>query len=56
MLHLTATGTTDPDARDFRIMRNDGNGWRYAGDFTLRLSEVPDLIAELTEWVDDTRS
>jgi len=53
MLQLTTYGTPDPGAKKFRVMRHDGHRWLYAGDFTLSLSELPELIAELTDWIEE---
>jgi hypothetical protein len=58
MLHLTAMGTGDPATRTFRVLcpvpgpDGERGAWTTVGGFTIALSDVPALIAELVEWTE----
>lgn len=52
---VQAYGTGDPDTREFRILERTGVSiYKVRSTFTLRLSDIPDLISELSEWVDES--
>lgn len=50
---IVAYGTSDPGAREFSVWRYDVDVRERLGGLTIRLAEVPALIAELSEWVEE---
>ena len=54
MIHLMAWGTGDPNTREFTLSEPHGDDGlsRRIGSFTINLSDIPQLIEELSEWAE----